>query len=214
MASWFDVVCFIYCFVYGLMLYCSSPMVETSPTAGSSGTPPTPAYTTPACYITQQPALKLEQFTKLQLETLFYMFYVLPKDIVQALAGQELSRREWKFHTDLKVWIKTRSAQEQQQSHPGVQFIYFDLNGWDIKPFNGAAIKTLSNGTVDPANINMSTSLLSEQDLRVVLQNKQGNVLDHGSASFNAAPSGMNIPSANFPGGVGMMAYPPSSVSK
>ena len=203
-------------------------MIETPNTAsGSADVSTTPAFTTPTCYITQQPALKLEQFPKLQLETLFYMFYVLPKDIVQALAGQELCRREWKFHTDLKVWIKARSQQEQQQNHPGVQFIYFDLNGWDIKPFNAAAIKSVSNGVVDPATINMTTSLLAEEDVRVALQNKNSNILggSNANSSFNGAGGGVNaIPGASYPvsaQGVGMsapgqgpMSAPPSAVAK
>lgn len=153
----------------------SSPVTETRPPAKPVEPSTTPAYSTPSCYLTQPPALKQEQFTKLQLETLFYMFYVLPRDLVQALAAQELCRREWKYHKELCVWIKARSAQEQAQSHPGVQFIYFDLSGWDIKPFNAAAIKSVSNGSVDPANLNMTTALLTEEDVRVTLGDKRGN---------------------------------------
>jgi hypothetical protein len=193
-------------------------MIETPQTTGSDVTS-TPPYTTPTCYFTQQPALKADQFTKLQLETLFYMFYVLPKDIVQALAAQELCRRDWKFHVDLKVWIKARTAVEQQQSHPGVQYIYFDMHGWDIKPFNGAAIKVLSNGTIDHASINMTTSVLNENAVRVVLQNNNANVLggvSHGGPLPSGGGGGVNsIPGASFPlGSQGLMPTASIAVTK
>ena len=96
----------------------------------------TPSYITPICYITQQSLLKPEHINKLQLETLFYMFFVFVKDLLQLLSATELYRREWKFHSELLIWVKARSQQEQSQSNPNVQYIYFDVNNWEIKPFH------------------------------------------------------------------------------
>lgn len=125
----------------------------------------TPSYHTPTCYMTPPPLLKHEQFTKLQLETLFYIFYILPKDMLQTLAAQELYRREWKYHGEFKIWIKARSSQEQSQSHPGVYFIYFDLNSWDIRPFNPPASKQINTSSAAAVSQFLSAGLLTEEDI-------------------------------------------------
>ena len=175
------------CYIYVIYIYSSAyteipSNITTAANANIEST--TPPYTTPTCYITQQPVLKLEQFTKLQLETLFYMFYVLPKDILQALSAQELYRREWKYHVEFGIWIKSRSVQEQLQSHPGVVYIYFDISGWDIKPFH-VNIFLKSNPQLN-VNANIATlspnailsGLLTDDDVRVNV-NKTTSVINN-----------------------------------
>ena len=44
----------------------------------------------PGCYKMQAPQLKLQLFQKFALETLFYIFYSMPRDILQVAAAQEL----------------------------------------------------------------------------------------------------------------------------
>ena len=58
------------------------------------------------CYYMQPPALKTGHLSKFQLETLFYIFYALPKDVLQAYAAQELYTRDWRYHVESKVWFK------------------------------------------------------------------------------------------------------------
>lgn len=82
------------------------------------------------------------------------MFYSMPKDILQACAAQELYRREWRYHEELKVWLKPRSPQELMQSHPSVQFLYFDCSVWETRLF------TAPRG-------NLAAGLLTEEDVRV-----------------------------------------------
>lgn len=41
-------------------------------------------FSTPPCYTMHPPSLKAEHLSKFQIETLFYMFYSMPKDILQA----------------------------------------------------------------------------------------------------------------------------------
>jgi CCR4-NOT transcription complex subunit 2 len=101
------------------------------------------------------PSLKAEHLTKFQLETLFYMFYNMPKDLLQAFAAQELYRRDWKFHVELKIWLKIRSPQDLLQSHPNVQFVYFDSTTWETRLFT------------TPYRGNLVAGLLSEDDIRV-----------------------------------------------
>jgi CCR4-NOT transcription complex subunit 2 len=42
-----------------------------------------PQYQLPMCYYIQPPALKTTHFNKFQLETLFYIFYAMPQDVLQ-----------------------------------------------------------------------------------------------------------------------------------
>jgi CCR4-NOT transcription complex subunit 2 len=42
-----------------------------------------PDYVLPYCYYMQPPALKTSHLSKFQLETLFYIFYNMPKDTLQ-----------------------------------------------------------------------------------------------------------------------------------
>lgn len=116
---------------------------------------PEPQFSTPACYMMHPPSLKSEHLSKFQLETLFYMFYAMPKDILQACASQELYRREWRYHTELRVWLKARAPQELMQSHPNVQFVFFDSAAWEARLF------------ATPVRGNIAAGLLTEDEVRV-----------------------------------------------
>ena len=127
----------------------NSPFIEQAATATE------PQFVTPSCYIMQPPSLKAEHLTKFQIETLFYMFYAMPKDILQAFAAQELYRREWRYHGELKIWLKGRTSQELMQSHPSIQFLYFDVANWEPRLFTIAFRGNIVSG------------LLSEEEVRV-----------------------------------------------
>lgn len=64
-----------------------------------------PQYTLPQCYYMQPPALKTGHLSEFKLETLFYIFYAMPRDSLQAYAAQELYKRDWRYH---KVTHKAR----------------------------------------------------------------------------------------------------------
>lgn len=68
-----------------------------------------PQFTLPTCYYNQPPVLKTTHLSKFHLETLFFIFYSMPKDVLQAYAAQELYSREWRYHTELKTWLKRAS---------------------------------------------------------------------------------------------------------
>ena len=96
-----------------------------------------PEFSLPQCYYMQPPALKTGHFSKFQLETLFYIFYNMPRDTLQAYAATELYNRDWRYHKDLKLWFTRASRQGAQDSQKG-QYIYFDINEWKKKMFHGA----------------------------------------------------------------------------
>jgi CCR4-NOT transcription complex subunit 2 len=116
---------------------------------------PEPQFNTPSCYVMHPPSLKSEHLGKFQLETLFYMFYSMPRDIFQACAAQELYRRDWRFHAELKLWLKPRLPQELMQSHPSVMFVFFDVAAWETRLF------TTARGP------GLVASLLTEEEVRV-----------------------------------------------
>ncbi|CAM9656747.1 unnamed protein product [Chrysoparadoxa australica] len=93
-----------------------------------------PQFQLPLCYYLQPPALKTTHFSKFQLETLFYIFYAIPQDVLQAYAAQELCNREWQYHGDLKVWVK-RAGAADGTVQPGVHLIYFDHTCWEKRGF-------------------------------------------------------------------------------
>lgn len=109
------------------------------------------------CYYMQPPALKTGHLSKFQLETLFYIFYALPKDVLQAYAAQELYTREWKYHAESKLWFKRATPNEIAPSgnlSTGGQFIYFDINTWERRVYGNV-------------NQNIAAGFLTEDDVRV-----------------------------------------------
>jgi len=86
----------------------------------------------------------------------------MPKDILQAYAASELYNREWRFHSDLKLWFKRASPADgvplQQPQMPGGQYVYFDINAWERRLFTGSVHGGLNAG------------LLSEEEVRVKFQ--------------------------------------------
>jgi len=97
-----------------------------------------PSYELPSCYFTQPPRLKGAHFTKFQLETLFYIFYMLPQDALQLLAARELCDRDWNYHTDMKLWF-TRAPGSSMSVYPErAAYIYFDINSWERRPYHDA----------------------------------------------------------------------------
>lgn len=87
-------------------------------------------------------------FSKFQLETLFYIFYNMPRDTLQAYAATELYNRDWRYHKDLKLWF-TRAGKQGTQDNQKGQYIYFDINEWKKKMFHGAGSATPNAGGND-----------------------------------------------------------------
>ena len=69
-----------------------------------------PDFVLPFCYYMQPPALKTSHLAKFTLETLFYIFYNMPKDTLQVYAAKELYKREWRYHKELKLWFSRAAA--------------------------------------------------------------------------------------------------------
>ncbi|ESR37965.1 hypothetical protein CICLE_v10027964mg [Citrus x clementina] len=65
-----------------------------------------PEFTVPQCYYAKQPpALHQGYFSKFTVETLFYIFYSMPKDEAQLYAANELYNRGWFYHKEHRLWF-------------------------------------------------------------------------------------------------------------
>jgi len=69
-------------------------------------------------------------FAKLDVETLFYVFYYLPGTYFQHLAAQELKRQSWRFHVKYLTWFQRHSEPQAitDEYEQGV-YVYFDWEG-------------------------------------------------------------------------------------
>mmetsp|Transcript_2395 Transcript_2395/g.4983 ORF Transcript_2395/g.4983 Transcript_2395/m.4983 type:complete len:418 (-) Transcript_2395:1309-2562(-) len=114
-----------------------------------------PNYHIPMCYYMNPPALKTGHLSKFTLEILFYIFYAMPKDVLQAYSAQELYSREWRYHVDLKLWFKRAAPGDGVDLSDGsAKYIYFDFQTWDRRHFSGN-VQQIVGG------------FLSEDDIRV-----------------------------------------------
>lgn len=90
----------------------------------------------PTCYYMQPPGLRSSHFSKFHLETLFYIFYNMPRDVLQLLAAVELYGRNWRYHKGLKLWFSCDAQMLQSYDRGG--YVYFDIKVWERRPFPDA----------------------------------------------------------------------------
>lgn len=88
----------------------STPLLRTfpGPFAPPGAFPPRPLdsdYTIPDCYIVQNVAPIQQRISGFTEDTLFYIFYTSPKDIIQEEVATELMSRKWRFHMKEKMWL-------------------------------------------------------------------------------------------------------------
>ncbi|CAN6609648.1 hypothetical protein TRVA0_004S01508 [Trichomonascus vanleenenianus] len=108
----------------------SSPWIETSKHKTE------PEFKLPACYevpaaLAQKQDFKIQNFTE---ETLFYIFYTMPRDSMQEAAAAELMSRNWRYHKELKLWLTkdplSEPIQQTNQAERGM-YIFFDPVVWE-----------------------------------------------------------------------------------
>ncbi|ORX91137.1 hypothetical protein K493DRAFT_228744 [Basidiobolus meristosporus CBS 931.73] len=92
-----------------------------------------PAYHLPPCYNAQAPPpaqLKIGSFTD---ETLFYIFYSMPRDVMQEAAAQELFNRNWRFHKEARLWLTKEPGSELKAKTAAYErgtYLFFDPAIW------------------------------------------------------------------------------------
>lgn len=82
---------------------------------------------------------KLQQITlkRYHEDTIFFLFYMFPNDMLQIAAAIELYSREWRYHKEEKVWI-TRAPgiapSEKTNSYERGTYYIFDAHLWRRVP--------------------------------------------------------------------------------
>jgi len=94
-----------------------------------------PDYVLPYCYYMQPPALKTSHLSKFNLETLFYIFYNMPKDVLQLYAARELMNRTWRYSKERALWFMrpadTLMKSNTSSNSTNSSYIYFDFVAWE-----------------------------------------------------------------------------------
>ncbi|KAD4584937.1 hypothetical protein E3N88_22538 [Mikania micrantha] len=94
-----------------------------------------PDFTVPQCYYSKQaPALNQRYFSKFQLNTLFYIFYSMPKDEAQLYAANELYNRNWFYHREHRLWFMRSPNMEplvKTNTYERGSYVCFDPNTWE-----------------------------------------------------------------------------------
>jgi len=100
-----------------------------------------PEFYLPQCYYMNPPQLKTAHLGRFSLETLFYIFYNMPRDTLQAYAAAELYNRGWKYQQELKTWFVM-----QEEPGQASRWVCFDPATWEkqyyFKPVDAASFLT------------------------------------------------------------------------
>ncbi|KAL8115683.1 putative NOT transcription complex subunit VIP2 isoform X1 [Apium graveolens] len=94
-----------------------------------------PEFTVPQCYYAKQPpSLYQVYFQKFQLDTLFYIFYSMPKEEAQLYAANELYNRGWFYHREQRFWLMRAANMDplvKTNTYERGSYISFDPNTWE-----------------------------------------------------------------------------------
>eukprot|EP00922_Rhytidocystis_sp_ex-Travisia-forbesii_P060020 GHVS01088960.1.p1 GENE.GHVS01088960.1~~GHVS01088960.1.p1 ORF type:complete len:510 (-),score=138.61 GHVS01088960.1:176-1705(-) len=109
----------------------------------------------PRCFFQNSPQLKVTHLQKVSEETLLYIFYNMPRDMLQAYAAAELYNRKWRYYPPTLQWFtrvgtddRSLSGELKQATSataaavPEGTWVVFDTNAWKrrehIGPMNPA----------------------------------------------------------------------------
>jgi CCR4-NOT transcription complex subunit 2 len=124
----------------GINMGSQEPLLPTypGPWAEANAAPLRPLsseYTIPDCYTVKKIAPLASRVTGFVDETLFFIFYTMPRDYVQMLVAQELVARKWRYHMREKQWLTRDEASpspvllEDKVSEQGY-YIWWDTKLW------------------------------------------------------------------------------------
>lgn len=94
-----------------------------------------PEFHIPSCYYMRPPLPPpIDKMSLFSDETLFYIFYSMPRDALQVAAAAELQARDWTYHVEQKLWFQrlpgTTTTPSKNNYELGT-YVYFDTQHWE-----------------------------------------------------------------------------------
>lgn len=89
----------------------------------------------PPCYNVANVQPLQSRITSFSDETLFYIFYSMPRDLMQELVAEELMSRKWRYHKIERCWLTRDETYpgpvdvERGVSERGV-YLWWDAGSW------------------------------------------------------------------------------------
>ncbi|OMJ71130.1 hypothetical protein SteCoe_30741 [Stentor coeruleus] len=84
---------------------CFSSFINHALTDNDIEDPELPEYNLPISYYIAKPILRFKMIKSYHIETLFYVFYNIPGEIVQSYVADELYRRDWVYEPVKQQWF-------------------------------------------------------------------------------------------------------------
>ncbi|TPX40221.1 hypothetical protein SeMB42_g06091 [Synchytrium endobioticum] len=120
----------------GLSLSSSENLCSTfmSPFSDTPSLGAEPQFNLPNCYnLPQLPPPAISKIGSFSDETLFYVFYGLPREAAQEAAAQELYNRNWRYHKEFRLWLTKEPGSDVLQKGAGFErgiYVFFDPQQW------------------------------------------------------------------------------------
>lgn len=90
-----------------------------------------PEFQIPPAYLVSPPPKIADKIDLFSDDTLFYIFYTMPKDAMQLQAARTLAKREWMYHKELKMWLKRAEILSKTNSSETGAFVFMDTTRWE-----------------------------------------------------------------------------------
>ncbi|CAO1623523.1 unnamed protein product [Sympodiomycopsis kandeliae] len=92
-----------------------------------------PEFHLPSCYNVQPPPPAQNKVANFSDETLFFIFYSTPRDLLQEVAAMELHHRNWRYHKELQLWLTKEHDMEPIQKtamYEKGHYVFWDVDSW------------------------------------------------------------------------------------
>ncbi|KAL2417880.1 hypothetical protein ABEF95_004741 [Exophiala dermatitidis] len=176
----------------GINMSSQEPLLTTypGPWAEANAQPLRPLdseYSIPDCYTVKKIAPLASRINGFMDETLFFIFYTMPRDYTQMLVAQELVARKWRYHMREKQWL-TRDENspspvllDDKVSEQGY-YIWWDTKLWK---------KVRRVYTLRYEDLEEQPSMGNRTMPAAAMGGMAGGVMNGGmgAANFNAVPS-------------------------
>lgn len=156
-----------------------------------------PEFHLPSCYNVQPPPPAQNKVANFSDETLFFIFYSTPRDMLQEVAAMELHHRNWRFHKELQLWLTKEHNMEPTQKTPMYekgQYVFWDVDSWQRVTKNFVLLYELLEDR--PSLVAQQQQLLQQQQQQQQAANAAGGPSTTPGVNHANAAAGGGAPTA------------------